>query len=190
MTCVLHNSISTRLHLHLPNMPPVLGSAQSPANQSPASRDLENLQTPNASTPSSTTVSPRDEIINFLAGLNVSIEVVASVCQQIMSMYDLWDSFTDHSEQDRNRRVERRETQVKFMSMSHGNPPPEKTLVTEREIVAVVNKMRSERYVILICTLWRPSHLREQRENDLLHPASGRLVAENPRLVRASREPT
>lgn len=142
MTCVLHNSISTKLHL-----PNILASTQSSGNQSPAPKDPENLQTSSASTPSSTTVSPRDEIINFLAGLNVSIEVVSSVCQQIMAMYDLWDSFTDHSEQDKNRRIERRETQVKFMNMNYGSPPPEKILITEREIVAVVNRIRTERHV-------------------------------------------
>lgn len=130
-------------------MPPVLGSAHPSGNQSPAPRDQETLQTPNASTPSSSTISPRDEIINFLAGLNISVEVVASACQQILGMYDLWDSFTDHSEQDKNRRVERRETQVKFMNLNYGNPPPEKTLITEREIVAVVNRMRTERYILL-----------------------------------------
>jgi cyclin C len=158
MTCVLHNSISSKLH---PNTPPVFASSQSSGNQSPAPRDPECLQTPNASTPSSSTLSPRDEIINFLAGLNVSIEVAASVCQQILGMYDLWDSFTDHSEQDKNRRVERRETQVKFVNSNYGNPPPEKALITEREIVAVVNRMRTERYVPSMLSSYKIPHLHE-----------------------------
>lgn len=144
MTCVLHNSISSKLHP--PNAPSILPSAPSSGAHSPVSRDPDPQPAPNASTPSSSTMTPRDEVLNFLAGLNISIEVVASVCQQIMGMYDLWDSFTDHSDQDNNRRAERRDTQRPFYSYRGGSPPPEKQLITEKEIVAVVNKMRSDRY--------------------------------------------
>lgn len=147
MTCVLHSSISAKLHP--PNAPSVLPSGPSSGTQSPAPQDPnQNTSTPGAGTPSSSNVSPRDEIINFLAGLNVSIEMVGSVCQQIMAMYDLWDTFTDHSEQDKNRRAERRETHRAFFNYRGGSPPPPKDLVTEKDIVALVNRMRTERYVL------------------------------------------
>lgn len=141
MTCVLHNSISTKLHP--PNASSILPSGSSSAAQSPVPRDPD-VQS-GANTPSSATASPRDDILNFLAGLNVSIEIVATVCQQIMSMYDLWDSFTDHSDMDVNRRVERRENQRQFYSYRGSSPPPEKKLVTEKEIVEVVVRMRTDR---------------------------------------------
>ncbi|KAF8302528.1 cyclin-like protein [Clavulina sp. PMI_390] len=154
MTCVLHNSISGKLHP--PNQPqpptsaPMSAGGFASARQSPAPFPLDGRSTPTASsslTPISTTptsMSPRDEILNFLASLNVSLETVSTVCQEIMSMYSLWDTFTDRSEQDKNRRNDRRESQRGWF---RGSPPPEKDLIEEKEIVKIVENMRKARCV-------------------------------------------
>lgn len=168
MTCVLHGSISSKLHpANAANAgpataPPTASRFQSPANIIPT------ISTPpqDGST-STTTITPRDEIINFLAGLNVSLEVIGTICQRIMSMYALWDTFTDQSEQDHVRRSERRETHRQFYNYRGGSPPPEKALVTEREVVAIVLRIR------------------ERRESDLAHPENGRPMGVNKRLELA-----
>ncbi len=100
-----------------------------------------------SSTSPSSSVSPRDEILNFLAGLNVSMELIAYICQQILSTYTLWDSFTDHSDQDATRRADRAESN-KVAATSRGWDAPLEDrvdLVTEREVVAIVLRMRQER---------------------------------------------
>jgi len=170
MTCVLHGSISSKLH------PPSgsssgAGAGSTQANaaaavggpsrfQSPAlSKDQEDRSPLSTAAPTAAPVSPRDEIINFLAGLNVSLELISSVCQQIMAMYALWDSFTDQSEQDTSRRAERRETHRQFYSYRGMSPPPEKELITEKDVVAIVLRMRAE------------------RESDLARSMSGRQTA-------------
>ena len=172
MTCVLHGSISSKLH------PPsgatsgvASGSAQTnvaatvggPSRfQSPALPKEQEDRPPLSAVP----VSPRDEIINFLAGLNVSLELIGSVCQQIMAMYALWDTFTDQSEQDTSRRAERRETLRQFYSYRGMSPPPEKELITEKDVVAIVLRMRAD------------------RENNPTQSPSGRLLAVNKRMER------
>jgi cyclin-C len=179
MTCVLHGSISSKLHPPSGTTPgTAAGTTQTNAAppsvggpsrfQSPAlSKDQEDRSPISAvAPPPAAPVSPRDEIINFLAGLNVSLELIGSVCQQVLAMYALWDSFTDQSEQDLSRRAERRETHRQFYSYRGMSPPPEKELITEKDVVAIVLRIRTD------------------RESDLAQPLSARLLAVNRRMER------
>lgn len=163
MTCVLHNSLSSKLHPPSNGGPYVAASAvQSPATTDAASGTL---------TPTTSGSSPRDDILNFLADLNISIELIGTICQQILTMYDLWDCFTDGSEQDQARRADRQNSHRQYTYQHQPIPPPVQNLITEREIAELVVRMRTE------------------RELQLGHPSSGRPVGENPRLVRVVHEP-
>lgn len=225
MTCVLHSSISTKLHPLATVRSMVSGNTKRPnVATTPVPRDIHRVQgsqaqvgsspaSPNSApgTPSnraspalpsgSSTAepslptptlapaapSPRDEIINFLAGLNVSLELVANVCQQMMSMYDLWDCFTDLSDQDRNRREARADSHREFLKHQRANTLTttsmpsggnesimssvllrEKELVTDRGVVEILLRMRRD------------------RDHDIAFGNTARL---NTTLVRASREP-
>lgn len=46
---------------------------------------------------------PPQDLIGFLAGLNVSMSAVATVVQEILSFYTLWDLFTDEKNQDTSK---------------------------------------------------------------------------------------
>ena len=46
---------------------------------------------------------PPQDLIGFLAGLNVSMSVVGTIVQEILSFYTLWDLFTDEKNQDTSK---------------------------------------------------------------------------------------
>lgn len=125
MTCVLHSSISQKLHPIPANRAVATAAGAATASSSsskkrpasPIPQDLpQSAQTFEGATSSlPAEVTPRDQILNFLAGLNVSLELIAHVCQQLLSLYDLWDTFTDHSENDKSRRTARAESHRDFL---------------------------------------------------------------------------
>jgi len=152
MTCVLHTSISSKLlepqQSDTKNEPTTQSMSPSPTlSTKEPGEEIEYAPQLSSSISPSASISARDEILNFLAGLNVSIEIIGYICQQILSTYSLWDSFTDHSEQDATRRADRAESN-KIAASSRGwdAPSDERVdLVTEREVVAIVLRMRQDR---------------------------------------------
>lgn len=152
MTCVLHTSISSKLlepqQSDTKNEPTTQSMSPSPTlSTKEPGEEIEYAPQLSSSVSPSASISARDEILNFLAGLNVSIEIIAYICQQILSTYSLWDSFTDHSEQDATRRGDRAESN-KIAANTRGwdAPSDERVdLVTEREVVAIVLRMRQDR---------------------------------------------
>jgi cyclin C len=46
---------------------------------------------------------PPQDVIGFLAGLNVSMSAVGTVVQEILSFYTLWDLFADEKNQDASK---------------------------------------------------------------------------------------
>ena len=46
---------------------------------------------------------PPQDLIGFLAGLNVSMSVVGTIVQEILSFYTLWDLFADEKNQDTSK---------------------------------------------------------------------------------------
>lgn len=46
---------------------------------------------------------PPQDLIGFLAGLNVSMSVVGTIVQEILSFYTLWDLFVDDKNQDSSK---------------------------------------------------------------------------------------
>ena len=46
---------------------------------------------------------PSQDLIGFLAGLNVSMAAVGTVVQEILSFYTLWDLFADEKNQDTSK---------------------------------------------------------------------------------------
>ncbi|KAG8865323.1 RNA polymerase II holoenzyme cyclin-like subunit [Tulasnella sp. 330] len=91
----------------------------------------------------------REQILDFLAGLNVSLETVGVICQRMLSMYALWDQLSDGSEADQKRRHERRLPGTATGIMPHGDV---RVVYTEKDLVEKLLSMR------------------ERRESDLSHP--------------------
>ncbi|KAG8913482.1 RNA polymerase II holoenzyme cyclin-like subunit [Tulasnella sp. 417] len=98
-------------------------------------------------------VSTRDRLLDFLAGVNVSLETISRICQHMLSMYALWDILTDGSDGDEKRRHDR-----KLPGTATGLIPlgDRRNVYTEKAIVEKLFQMR------------------EKRESDLAHPADAR----------------
>lgn len=95
----------------------------------------------------------REQILDFLAGLNVSLETVGIICQRMLSMYALWDQISDNSELDTKRRQERKPPGTASGIMPHGDT---RVVCQEKDLVEKLLSMR------------------ERRESDLAHPPDGR----------------
>lgn len=94
LTVVLHASTNAQIH----NAPSSNNSSNSHA-QSQASK-----ATPRRSSrPTNSTLKkhPQQDIVAFLAGLNVNMSLIATIAQEIISLYTLWEryreDFTDSS---------------------------------------------------------------------------------------------
>jgi cyclin-C len=74
--------------------------------------------------------------IQFLAGLNVSLPEVATVAQEMVSLYALWDQLAEGSTN---------EVSVAVAEAGMKEPTPVKRKIKERELVQVVLNMRMER---------------------------------------------
>ncbi|KAG8983333.1 hypothetical protein FRB90_006120, partial [Tulasnella sp. 427] len=117
----------------------------------------ESTEDPNAAvrrTRSAVPVVPtRDRLLDFLAGLNVSLETISRICQNMLSMYALWDIVADGSDGDEKRRHDR-----KLPGNVTGLIPlgDRRVVYTEKALVEKLFQMR------------------EKRESDLAHPPDAR----------------
>ncbi|RDX43044.1 cyclin-like protein, partial [Lentinus brumalis] len=115
---------------------------------------------------------PQD-IVGFMAGLNVSMPLVATVAQEIIALYALWDRYSEDPgvesaraallQRTRKGRAGRAEAQVQE---AEGATAAATGAVTPMFLVQVLLGMR------------------EQRMADMAHPASGRPVVVNKMLER------
>jgi cyclin C len=97
----------------------------------------------------------QNKFIRFLAGINVSLPEVATVVQEMVSLYALWDHLSEGTAGEAA-------TAVAEAGMREAEP--KRKTMTEREVVQLVVGMRAE------------------RELDIAHPSSGMPV--NRRLER------
>ncbi|KAF8607701.1 C/H/G cyclin, partial [Ceratobasidium sp. AG-I] len=102
----------------------------------------------------------QNKYIRFLAGLNVSLPEVATVAQEMISLYALWDQLGEGGGSGSEAGAAVTEAGMREME-------PRRRVMTEREIVQLVIKMRAE------------------RELDAAHPSNGMPVAVDKRLERA-----
>lgn len=98
-------------------------------------------------------VSTRDRLLDFLAGLNVSLETISRICQHMLSMYALWDILTDGTDGDEKRRHDRKAPGLATGLIPLGD---RRNVYTEKALVEKLMQMR------------------ERRESDLAHPADAR----------------
>ncbi|KDQ14099.1 hypothetical protein BOTBODRAFT_66283 [Botryobasidium botryosum FD-172 SS1] len=113
-------------------------------------------------------LAARDEMIDFFAGLNISLEVMAKISQEIMSMYALWDSIADSSNDSERREAVRRMRMEEAAipgGRGIGKVQSDEVVYTERDLVAIIQRMR------------------EARDLEEAHPPTGRPMAVNKRLA-------
>ena len=126
-----------------------------------------------------------------MAGLNVSMSLVATIAQEIISLYALWDRYSEDANMDSAKpsflhksgstgggmrrggpKSGRSSSVVSSGTMTSGDTPSTHDDGTQSEIVTPI---------LLVQLLLR---MREQRMADLAHPPSGRPVAVNKMLER------
>ena len=110
------------------------------------------------------------DTIGWLAGLNVSMSLIATIAQEIISLYCLWDRFSDDhgSESARGSVSAARKGKVMSIAME---------VIEEDEEDGKPKKVTS----LYLTKLWK--RMREGREADLSHPATGKPLPVNKFLV-------
>ncbi|OAX37568.1 cyclin-like protein [Rhizopogon vinicolor AM-OR11-026] len=116
---------------------------------------------------------PSQDFVAFFAGLNVSLPLVATIAQEIISMYTFWERYhedSDHADSARNTFHGRPSTQTQSGVNSSGVSTP---VESSNDIQSSVTP------TFLLQVLTR---MRESRLSDIAH--SGRPVAVNKMLER------
>ena len=157
-----------------------------PQPQHPPSSTSSNPRRSSRSTPSNPK-KPAQDIIGFIAGLSVNLEVVSSIAQEIISLYTLWDRYKEHGHDgsartafpaDAFRGTKRSASGVRRSgsvvsggtSTSRSGTPGEDShtphIVTSTYLTQLLVKMR------------------EAKLADMAHPPNGRPMAFDKRLER------
>jgi len=181
--------------LHVPTRATIQAQRQAelevPAPQPPR---RSSRQASNASAPSMQKKANQD-IIGFFAGLNVSMPLIATIAQEIISLYTLWDRYKEDGNTDSargsftaqtgsphtpgtgsKRTISGMSRSGSLNSISNGGTP-----VEGQEDVEVSDGDNMVTPAFLTQLLVR---MRENRLADVAHPASGRPVAVNKMLER------
>lgn len=166
-------------------------SANSQGSQTPASTHAHTTPAPtrrsSRSTPSTYKKPHSQDIVGFLAGLNVSMSLVATVAQEIISLYTLWGRYQEDGAEV-SARASFQSSQLAQRSgsvlssgttsstagtplpidESRGHPvPTQPAVVTPAFLTQLLLKMREEKMA------------------DMAHPATGRPAPLDRRLERA-----
>lgn len=131
---------------------------------------------------------PSQDVIGFMAGLNVNMEVIASIAQEIISLYTLWDRYNEDGTDGSARTAFSAHTSARAGtkrsatgmarsgSTASGGTTTSRSGTPESPIPAVVTPQYLTQLLI---------RMREQKMADMAHPDSGRPVAYDKRLGRA-----
>lgn len=182
-------AIYLTLVLHVPTRETLRAQSHTePEPPIPEPRRRSSRQAINATASSSSGIKkPNQDIIGFFAGLNVSMPLIATIAQEIISLYALWDRYKEDGTMDSARNSFAPQPSSPYTtpgskrtfsgtsrsgSTSNGDTPieprddPEENVVTAAFLTQLLVKMR------------------ESRQADLAHPVSGRPVAVNKMLER------
>jgi len=116
--------------------------------------------------------APELDPVTFLAGLRIGTGAVAAAVQEVISLYALWARLRDDPPERAPPRERERERSLADAlgadnDMSTPPPDPPGNGVTPRQLMQLLRRMR------------------EERENNVAHPASGRPVQTTRMLERA-----
>lgn len=191
LTLVLNPT--TRATLPLPSRSPSQSQSQSPMKPDPAQPSRRSSRNSSGSTSSQKKSQP--DAIGFMAGLNVSMSLIATIAQEIIALYTLWERYKDDaiaesgrtgagfgsgSTSARGGSMASAGTKRSGSRLGSGDGSIEGTpLFTGREGTEGGTSIVTP--TILTRLLFK---MREAKMADLAHPASGRPVAVNKMLER------
>ncbi|KAF8574447.1 cyclin-like protein [Ramaria rubella] len=166
LTCVLHPSTRNSIQ------------AQSVSRATPSGTSSASTSAPRRSsrqaTHSSNAIAPKKQVdtVGWLAGLNVSMSLIGTISQEIISLYCLWDRFSDDNGSDSARGSVSAARKGKLVSIAM-------EVADEEDEDGKPRKVTS----LYLTRMWKK--MRECREADMSHPATGKPLPVNKFLVRA-----
>ncbi|KAG1822280.1 cyclin-like protein [Suillus variegatus] len=131
----------------------------------------------NSSTSSSHSKKPSQDFVAFFAELNISMPLVATIAQEIISLYTLWERYledSDHVDSARGTFYGHASAQTQ-PAVSHSG------VSTPVENLEDAQRAHGATPTFLLQVLTR---MRENRLSDMAHASSGRHVAVNKMLER------
>ena len=195
LTFILHTPTQATITPLLPSSGSQFESSPTPTSEDSSHGQGQPRRSSRQSHPPSNK-KPQQDPIAFLAGLNVSMQHVATIAQEIISLYALWDRYREDSSPDAtsSSSSSSKNTHVHRHSPFH---TPSKRSATSAGLLShsgtpekddIFGDSSSEGDAALTCTpgfLTRLlTRMREQRIADMAHPPSGKPVAVNKMLER------
>lgn len=185
----------------LPHLPTEHGYSQvtTPELSTPAPQPRRSSRQAHHTAPTESPKKPQDPIA-FLADLNVSLPLIATVSQEIISLYSLWDRYKEDAMPEASRH-NRDQAQSPFSGSTSSTSPTKRSAPESRS--GSLNAGNSNAgtpmdtkedsgesgwsegsYVTPAFLSAILVKMREARLADMSHPASGRPVAINKMLER------
>ncbi|KAG2139696.1 cyclin-like protein [Suillus clintonianus] len=147
------------------------------ADVTPAHSSPRRSSRQNSSTSSSHAKKPSQDFVAFFAELNISMSLVATIAQEIISLYTLWERYLEDSDL-----VDSARTSFHGHASSQAQPGASHSGVsTPVESLDDVHRPHGVTPTFLLQVLTR---MRENRLSDMAHASSGRPVAVNKMLER------
>ncbi|KAH9927865.1 cyclin-like protein [Amylocystis lapponica] len=202
LTLALHSPTRTAIQLQSQHTSPSDGSQSQSQTQVPSTSPPPRRSS--RSTSQNHKKQPQD-IIGFMAGLNVSMPLVATIAQQIIALYTLWDRYKEDPSTDSARSAFSHAHASSSSSLAgatggSGSGIGTKRPASTRRSGSVASggttstgatpsgssPMPSEQQLVVTPAFLTQLllRMREARMVDLAHPATGRPVAVNKMLER------
>ena len=200
LTLVFHTGTRDQINLH-PHQHDGSTSSSAPT-PAPA-----NPRRSSRSTYSTYHKKPAQDIVGFMAGLNVNWEVVAGIAQEIISLYTLWErykedgseagngnntargSFGDHGYMGASGLKRTASGAMRGSSVLSGGTASSRggTPAEERGALRPGHRPPQERPAVVTPSFLTQLllRMRENRMYDIAHPPTGRPMAHDKRLDRA-----
>ncbi|KAI0959018.1 hypothetical protein AcW1_003972 [Taiwanofungus camphoratus] len=182
LTLVLHGATRATIQLQTaqPPAPGALTTSPPPRRSARAASHMQHAHK-----------KPPQDIVGFMAGLNVGMPLIATIAQEIIALYALWDRYREDAgaggESARGAFAQGHALAGTKRAMRSGSIVSGGT--TSSGATPSSGEVREEPALHLVVTPTFLVHLlmkmREARLTDLAHPASGRPVAVNKMLERA-----
>ncbi|KAH8106330.1 cyclin-like protein [Cristinia sonorae] len=186
LTVVLHPGTRNTVITQTPST----NGPSSQTSQTPSSSSSQNPPAPtrrsSRSTPSTYKKPHSQDVIGFLAGLNVNMSVIATIAQEIISLYALWGRYKEDGTEATSARSSFRGSNPRSTSVlssgttssTAGTPLP--TDDTRGQNISAQPAIVTPAFLTQLLL-----RMREGKMAELAHPASGRPQPLDRRLERA-----